>query len=237
MPVWLTLPLGPTNCYLLKLEKGFLLVDCGRARDKDRLEKALGRLGLSLSDLTCLFLTHHHSDHCGLLSVLTAENPALTVIMSEKCAKFLKAGRHFIPAAENYASPAMKILMKTYARLGGGMDSSFTPYTPRPNDLLVKNDDRTILPRLGLEAKIICTPGHTEDSISLVAGDTAFVGDAARNILYLAGMPHYPIVLYSKEECRQSWNKLLSAGVRSILPAHGGPFASARLRPALQAKD
>jgi glyoxylase-like metal-dependent hydrolase (beta-lactamase superfamily II) len=95
---WSIIPLSLTNCYLLELEKGFLLVDCGRARDKDRLEKALNKLGLSSADLSCLFLTHHHSDHCGLLPMLTAKNPGLTVIMSEKCSQFLMPGRHFIPA-------------------------------------------------------------------------------------------------------------------------------------------
>lgn len=76
------------------------------------------------------------------------------------------------------------------------------------------------------------TPGHTEDSISLVAGEAAFVGDAARNTLNFAGMSYHPILLYDEEICRESWNRLINEGVKRIFPAHGRPFDATKLMTA-----
>ena len=80
-----------------------------------------------------------------------------------------------------------------------------------------------------IPGKVLHTPGHTDDSISLIVGEDAFVGDAARNILQLTGAPYKPVLFYNLKACRDSWRKLLATGVKRIHPGHGNSFPIQRL--------
>jgi glyoxylase-like metal-dependent hydrolase (beta-lactamase superfamily II) len=51
--------------FLVRSPEGPVLVECGPALCLPALEKGLGALGLSLSDIKRLFLTHIHLDHAG----------------------------------------------------------------------------------------------------------------------------------------------------------------------------
>lgn len=76
----------------------------------------------------------------------------------------------------------------------------------------------------GVDGHILHTPGHTEDSFSLVVGEDSFVGDAARNILGFLGAPCQPILVCDRAACLESWCRLLSLGVKRIHPGHGKSF-------------
>ena len=56
-----------TSVFLIKTEQGVALVDCATyASDVDEyIVPALDKLGLRLTDITYLILTHNHSDHAG----------------------------------------------------------------------------------------------------------------------------------------------------------------------------
>lgn len=226
-----TIVLSQTNSYLLKLKYGFLLIDCGNVRDKDSFLKILGSLGTTLKDIRYLFLTHHHNDHCGLMKYLTSENPSVQVIMSRKCAEYMETGIHFKHNSEKYSNSALRMIVGTYSKFCKNWSDKFTPYYRREHDIIIERDDDNTLPQLGIDGKIILTPGHTEDSISLIAGYNAFVGDAARNMLNFTGMPYYPILYYDAEKCRECWRKLAESGVKTIFPAHGRPFNIGKLMP------
>ncbi|NSW91874.1 MAG: MBL fold metallo-hydrolase [Firmicutes bacterium] len=229
MPEYMTLALPQTNCFFIKAKHGYLLVDCGRAQDKGSFLQAINKIGVSVTDISYLFLTHHHNDHCGLLDFLLKANPSLRVIMSSKCAEYLAAGIHQKHVNERYANTALDFIIGTYTRINKNWSETYKPYYYRKEDIIIEVDDDSILPKLGINGKILMTPGHTEDCISLVTGQTAFVGDAARNTLNFAGMPYYPILLYDADICRASWKKLVSEGVKKIFPAHGKPFDASQL--------
>lgn len=224
MPEIVTLTLPQTNCFLIRLEHGYLLVDCGRLQDKDRFLQTLDKLGVSVTDLSYLFLTHHHNDHCGLLNFLVTANPSIRVIMSKKCAQYLAVGTHCKHAGERYANAALGLIVGAYTRLNKNWPEIFPLYDYRREDIIIEADNDNVLPRFGIEGKILMTPGHTVDSISLISGQAAFVGDAARGMLNFAGRPYYPILLYDSATCRQSWQKLACAGAKQVFPAHGKPF-------------
>jgi len=231
MPDFLTIVLSQTNCYLLKLENGFLLIDCGNASDKDSFLKTLGNLGITIKDIRYLFLTHHHNDHCGLMKHITSENPSVRAIMGWKCAEYMETGIHFKHNNEKYSNSALKMIIGIYSKFRKNRSGKFTPYYKRKHDIIIERDVDNTLPLLGIEGKIILTPGHTEDSISIIAGRAAFVGDAARNMLNITGMPYYPIMYYDAEKCRESWHKLAESGAKTIFPAHGKPFNINELMP------
>lgn len=216
--------LAQTNCYLLEAKDGYLLIDCGSLSDKQAFLKSIRKRGIALTDIHYLFLTHHHADHCGLVAFLIAANPQMQVIMSHLCAGYLKTGKHFQHPNEHYANPALGRIVDTYSKFNRNLSNSFTPFYSRSEDIHIESDNDTLLPELGIQGKILLTPGHTEDSISMVTDKFAFVGDAARNTLNFTGTPYQPMLLYDLEVCYRSWDKLLAEGAKTILPAHGKPF-------------
>lgn len=64
------LKLSATNCYLLKIENGYLLVDTGYESDLTVFEQELHKNSINIKDINYLFLTHHHNDHSGLVNFL-----------------------------------------------------------------------------------------------------------------------------------------------------------------------
>lgn len=80
-----------------------------------------------------------------------------------------------------------------------------------------------------LGGKIIRTPGHTADSMSLLLNDgTLFCGDAAMN-----GFPSVNNVTIWAEDMRdfaRSWEKIITLKPKKIYPGHGKPFPVSALQ-------
>lgn len=224
MQPFIQITLSQTNCYLLKARQGYLMVDCGREGDERRLLRKLRLLGIPLSSIRWLLLTHHHSDHCGLLHYLISANPDIRIIMSHACADYLETGSHFHPATEIYVNIALQKVFSLYDKMGGDLSDTFIPYLKREGDFILCDESAALPDQIGISGSILHTPGHTEDSISLITDADAFVGDAARNMLNFLGSPYKPIILYNLNTCHDSWRKLLSTGVIRIHPAHGKSF-------------
>ena len=73
-----------------------------------------------------------------------------------------------------------------------------------------------------LNGKILFTPGHTADSISLKVEKIIFCGDAAMN-----GFPSVKRLIIWIEnvyQFKQSWDVILNTDAEKIYPAHGMPF-------------
>lgn len=221
---FIKIKLSQTNCYLLKAPQGYLLVDCGCMGDEKRFVRKLRLLGIPLSSIRWLLLTHHHSDHCGLLHFLLSINPDIEIIMSKTCADYLERGSHFHPATETYASRALHRFFSLNGLMRGKLTDTFNAYYKREEDFILVNESIALPDLIGISGKILHTPGHTEDSISLITDGDAYVGDAARNLLNFLGASYEPILLYNRTFCMESWRKLLSAGVKHIHPAHGKSF-------------
>ena len=73
-----------------------------------------------------------------------------------------------------------------------------------------------------LQGKILFTPGHTSDSISLKIGNKIFCGDAAMN--GLPSLKRITIWIENKNAFYNSWNILIDEKADWIFPAHGKPF-------------
>ena len=74
-----------------------------------------------------------------------------------------------------------------------------------------------------LQGKIIDTPGHTADSISLLLNDgSLFCGDAAMN-----GLPSlHRITIWAEDKTAflKSWETIIALKPNLIYPGHGKPF-------------
>ena len=78
-----------------------------------------------------------------------------------------------------------------------------------------------------LQGKILFTPGHTADSISLKVDNVIFCGDAAMNDF--PSIKRLIIWIENKADFEKSWDVLLAEGADTIYPAHGHPFSKSDL--------
>lgn len=75
-----------TSVFLIKTEQGNVLVDCATyASDIDEyIVPALNRLGVHLTDITYLILTHNHGDHIGGMERLLELVPNIEIVQNER---------------------------------------------------------------------------------------------------------------------------------------------------------
>ena len=222
--------LSKTNCYLFPVIEGYLLLDCGYDKDKKLLDKRLSALNINYSDIQYLFLTHHHDDHSGLTNYIVAQNPDVTVIMHHLCKDLIKTGMNERSENGGWCSRGAKFVAEFYHKFHPEWTLSFPPYAIRDNDYLIKDSGDTFLQHIGLRAKIIFTPGHTPDSISILDDKgNLFCGDGAANFLKWAGTKYSPFYITDLNEYYKSWDKIIISGATIIYPAHGNKFSINKL--------
>jgi glyoxylase-like metal-dependent hydrolase (beta-lactamase superfamily II) len=226
------LNLGTTTVYLLKGRDGYLMVDTGYAQDYDAFREGLARLGIALDEIKTLLLTHGHDDHAGFAARVLAATGA-RVIAHRDAAPALRRGR-MTPKGIRFLNARVFVL----ATLNMLVVQRGFNYPPVPLDagaILLDGDDDDVLRRLGFDARVMTTPGHTPGSISVVTdrGDV-LCGDAVMSFLPITGARLRPIFLSDREAVFASWRKMLDRGATTIYPAHGPPVPAARLRDALE---
>lgn len=180
---------GNTKCYLLKGTKKNLLIDTDWAGTLPKFFHELGRKKLTAKGINYLLITHYHPDHMGLAADLMKLGIHLVVpdcqrafIHQSDYIFYKENNQHFQPIDDNYIQE------------------------------LPLSNSRHFLENCGIAGTILSTPGHSNDSISLVLDSgEAFVGD-----LY----PQEQVPLYDDETLRQSWKKLIIQGAKFIYFAH-----------------
>jgi glyoxylase-like metal-dependent hydrolase (beta-lactamase superfamily II) len=92
-------------------------------------------------------------------------------------------------------------------------------------DIIIDGDNNDVLQQIGIDGKIIYTPGHTIDSISVIlANGDAIVGDICMSAMNFCGSHYRPAWVYDQNLVFESWQKLIENGARTIYPTHGKPF-------------
>jgi len=212
--------LGWTQCYLLNCTGGYLLIDTDYSKYYRRFARELGNLGITLSDIKHLLLTHHHDDHAGFAAELV-RSTGCQVIAHRHAVLPLSQGRS--EGTDKPVNRRSRMALAVYTL--SHKEFRFPPLTLTGNDVVIKGDNDGLLKEIGIDGVILHTPGHTRDSISVLLSDgSAFVGDAAMNFLRWTGMGHRPIVVEDIKIVYESWQKLRERGARVIYPSHGRPF-------------
>ncbi|MCL2648513.1 MAG: MBL fold metallo-hydrolase [Phycisphaerales bacterium] len=87
--------IGPlTVCaYVVETKQGLVVVDTGYDKDGDLLANNMRSLGLDPSTIQVILLTHFHFDHAGGTSRLLKLAPAAEVMVHEKDADTVEAGK------------------------------------------------------------------------------------------------------------------------------------------------
>jgi len=178
-----------TNYYLLDTKGGKLLVDNGWPGTLPKFLSILKRKDVSPDEIKYLLVTHFHPDHSGLTQEL--KNLGANLILMGNQVDFTSA------MEELYKSKKLPYL----------------PILPQNNIILKFADSRQYLAKLGLEGEIIPTPGHSEDSVTLILDEGfAFIGD----------LPHRFVLPEDDLTSHQSWDRIYQHKITRLFPAHGG---------------
>ena len=208
------------NTYVYPCEEGYIMVDTGYEHSLKDVERKLNQKNINLTDIKYVFLTHAHDDHAGFLNELLSKTTDLKVIISDKSMETLKKGQN------SFVGGCSTLLAWIFCKLMGIVGKAehrFPIIEDKYDDRFIEitKNNKNELEKI-LNGKILFTPGHTADSISLKVGKIVFCGDAAMN-----GFPSVKRLIIWIEnvyQFKQSWNVLLNTDAEKIYPAHGMPF-------------
>lgn len=232
--------LSVTTCYLVESADSYILIDTGYECDWDLFCKRIKVANVRFSQISNIILTHHHDDHCGLLHNILKENPLIRIVMSNLCKNLILFGENDLTHGGGLLNKRVNVLiyfkqfyvsMILKKKISKATNLKFAPYQFRDQDILVIGGTKLREIGIPLDGKIIETPGHTVDSISILFDDgNCIVGDAAANMLQFAGTKYCVIFICNIDDYYNSWRKIITEGARKIFPAHGKPFTVDKLR-------
>lgn len=70
------------NTYIYRALVGYIMIDTGYEHSLKKIEKRAAKLGVKLSEIKYVFLTHAHDDHAGFLNELLSKYPEIKVFAS-----------------------------------------------------------------------------------------------------------------------------------------------------------
>jgi endoribonuclease LACTB2 len=177
-----------TNYWVVSAGTSRQLVDLGWPGTMGTLRSNLQRMGVPLGELRYALATHYHIDHAGLAQELKREGVPLLVLESQTDA---------IPLLKSWVKPG----------------DQYVDISLHDNITIGFEESRAVLAKMGISGEIVPTPGHSDDSVSLLLDDgSAFTGDLT------------PPGLVTEDQAdlvRSSWRLLRERGVTRVYPGHG----------------
>jgi len=205
-------PLKSFNAYVIRGQR-HILVDPGPPDRAGELLEQLSRNRISLGEIGLIVLTHGHPDQFGSAARLKEWTQA-PLAVHELDAEYVHWG----------TVPPLKPVTRLGTLFKFAYDAKPEPVEP---DIILHEGDR--LSRFGGRGRVILTPGHTAGSISILLPDgQCIVGDLLMRNLR-AVTPSLSWYAETPSDLRQSLQKVVSAGARTLLAARGGPFDIATL--------
>lgn len=177
-----------TNYWVISAGRSRLLVDLGWPGTMGTMRANLDRMGVPLSEVKYALATHYHIDHAGLAQDLKLAGVPLLVLSTQ-----IEA----IPVMKSWTKPQDK----------------YTDITMHDNVVISFAQSRAVLDGIGIAGEILETPGHSNDSVSLLLDDgAAFTGDLTHPAL--AGAEDAAAI-------GASWSLLRKRGAVRVYPGHG----------------
>jgi endoribonuclease LACTB2 len=193
--------------YLVDCLGGKLLFDAGWPRSLPDLKAGMEAAGLRLSAIRFVAASHAHMDHAGLMQKLKRHCGARLLVHEKQRSSLAELNRFF----ERRPDP------------------DYEPVRIDGTDVVVGSPNRAVLGSLGIAGELLETPGHSDDSVSLVLdGGEVFTGDLTRPDMATEEQ---------RTAVRASWQALLDRGAAWILPGHGAPYPASAIREMLREEE
>ena len=153
------------------------IVDPGPSTSLGGLEDGLAELGVGLSDIRHVLLTHVHLDHAGGTGHLVSRLPHLQVHVH-------------LDGAPHMADPE-RLVASTRRTFGEAHDRLWGDVLPVPKERIQAWEPGGRIPVPGVRA--FATPGHIPHHVSFLAEtDGFFVAGDAMGVILAPGAPTYP---------------------------------------------
>jgi len=205
----LPLRLTTVNCFLLKSEGSWILIDTACSINRSELDGRLDQAGCTPGNLKLIILTHGDFDHSGNARHLR-ERFRSKVAMHRDDRGMVERGDMFWNRGRG--NPLVRTIAPVL--FGFGNSERFTP------ELFV--DDGLDLSLHGFKLKVVSLPGHSKGSIGIVTETgELFCGD----LLVNETRPVLNDRIADPAAARESVERLRTLGIRSVYPSHGRPFA------------
>jgi glyoxylase-like metal-dependent hydrolase (beta-lactamase superfamily II) len=177
-----------TNYWVISAGTTRLLVDLGWPGSMGMMRANLKRMDVPLQEIRYALATHYHIDHAGLGQELKqAGVPLLVLNVQVSAIPFMKT---WIKPQDNYVEISL-----------------------HDNVTITCAESRSLLERIGIPGEIIHTPGHSDDSVSLLLNDgSVFTGDLTHPAFI--GVEDPAVV-------NASWQLLRERGATRVYPGHG----------------
>jgi glyoxylase-like metal-dependent hydrolase (beta-lactamase superfamily II) len=177
-----------TNYWVVSAGKSRLLVDLGWPSTMGMMRASLDRMDIPINEIRYGLATHYHIDHAGLAEELKQAGVQLLVLDAQ------------VPAI-----PLMKTWTKPRDR--------YVDITMHTNVNITFAESRSVLERIGIQGEIVHTPGHSDDSVSLLLDDgSVFTGDLTHPAFAVGD----DVAMVAA-----SWRLLRERGATRVYPGHG----------------
>jgi endoribonuclease LACTB2 len=177
-----------TNYWVISAGRSRMLVDLGYPGTMGAMRARLKQMDIPIQEIRYALATHYHIDHAGLAQELKLAGVGLLVLETQVEA---------IPLMKQFTKPRDHYLEIS---LDGNVNLTFS-------------QSRTLLAEIGILGEIVPTPGHSDDSVSLLLDNgSAFTGDLT---------PPEGAWGEAAEIVNASWRLLRDRGARQIYPGHG----------------
>jgi len=201
--------LGTVNCYLLKTDTGYILIDTGYSNNRIELEKELERAGCKPGNLNLIILTHGDFDHTGNAAYLREKFAAKIAMHYDDSGMSERGDMFWNRKKGNILLGKIAVILFKF-----GKRERFKL------DLCL--DEGYDLSEYRIDAKVLHIPGHSKGSIGILTADGClFCGDLLEN----KDKPTLSSIMDDLTVAKQSINKLKKLRINTIYPGHGRSFS------------
>ncbi len=181
---------GNTNTFYIENGDKGILIDTDWAGTLTKFFKEIKRNDVVFNNIKFVMATHYHPDHMGLISKLMELGIELIVFDVQ---------RDYIHYSDEIFSRDKNL--------------DYNPIVDNKAIIVTCKESRLFLSQLNINGEIVHTPGHSEDSISLILDEgIAIVGDLDP-IDYIGGYEN-------NSELHDSWEHILNFQPKTIYYGH-----------------
>lgn len=182
---------GSTNYYAIGCQEKYLLIDTGLPGTMGKMTSQLRKYDIHWNDIRHLMVTHFHPDHCGIAQEIQSMGVELMICRTQ--------------------SSVLESANESMRKFPG-----FKEIRVKAHNIISEQDQAEFTTKIGIPGYILHTPGHSDDSISMVIkGLGIFTGDLPFNNHMFAD---------SNEMVDTSWSRIRSTNEHKVFPGHGQPI-------------